>query len=42
MRRPQAGVRAALCAAHHPEYGFPDPTRVEIQRSVYGKLAWRY
>jgi iron complex outermembrane recepter protein len=27
---------------HHPEYGFPDPSRVEIQRSVYGKLAWRF
>jgi hypothetical protein len=27
---------------HHPEYGFPDPTRVEIARSVYGRLAWRY
>jgi iron complex outermembrane recepter protein len=27
---------------HHPEYGFPSPTRVEIQRSVYGKVAWRY
>ncbi len=27
---------------HHPEYGFPDPTRAQIQRSVYGKLAWRY
>jgi iron complex outermembrane receptor protein len=27
---------------HHPEYGFPDPTRVEIQRSVYGKFVWRY
>jgi iron complex outermembrane receptor protein len=27
---------------HHPEYGMPDPTRVEIQRSVYGKVAWRY
>jgi iron complex outermembrane receptor protein len=26
----------------HPEYGFPDPARVEIERSVYGKLAWRY
>jgi iron complex outermembrane receptor protein len=26
----------------HPEYGFPDPSRVEIERSVYGKLAWRY
>ena len=27
---------------HHAEYGFPDPTRVEIQRSLYGRLAWRY
>jgi iron complex outermembrane receptor protein len=27
---------------YHPEYGFPGPTRVEIQRSVYGKFAWRY
>jgi iron complex outermembrane receptor protein len=27
---------------HHPEYGFPAPTRVEIERSVYGKLVWRY
>jgi iron complex outermembrane receptor protein len=27
---------------HHPEYGFPLPTRAEIQRSVYGKVAWRY
>ena len=26
----------------HPEYGATDPARVEIQRSVYGKLAWRY
>jgi len=26
----------------HPEYGFPDPMRTEIQRSVYGKLAWRF
>jgi iron complex outermembrane recepter protein len=26
----------------HPEYGFPDPARVEIERSAYGKLAWRY
>ena len=26
---------------HHPEYGFPGPTRVEIERSVYGKIAWR-
>jgi len=26
---------------HHPEYGFPGPDRVEIERSVYGKIAWR-
>ena len=26
----------------HPEYGFPSPTRVEIRRSVFGKIAWRY
>ena len=27
---------------HHAEYGFPSPTRPEIQRSVYGKLVWRF
>jgi iron complex outermembrane receptor protein len=27
---------------HHPEYGFPEPTSVEIERSVYGKVVWRY
>jgi iron complex outermembrane receptor protein len=27
---------------HHPEAGFPDPTREEIARSVYGKLALRF
>jgi hypothetical protein len=26
----------------HPEYGFPNPTRVDIERSAYGKIAWRY
>ena len=26
----------------HPEYGFPDPSRVEIERSAYGKFTWRY
>jgi iron complex outermembrane receptor protein len=26
----------------HPEYGFPDPARVQIERSAYGKVAWRY
>jgi iron complex outermembrane recepter protein len=31
-----------LLHARHTEYGYPDPTRPEIERSVYGKLAWRY
>ena len=26
----------------HPEYGFPGPTRPEIERSAYGKFTWRY
>jgi iron complex outermembrane receptor protein len=26
----------------HPEYGFPEPTRPEIERSAYGKFTWRY
>ncbi|MDB6127837.1 MAG: TonB-dependent receptor, plug [Verrucomicrobia bacterium] len=26
----------------HPEYGYPSPARGEIQRRVYGKVAWRY
>lgn len=26
----------------HAEYGFPDPSRVEIERSAYAKLIWRY
>jgi iron complex outermembrane receptor protein len=25
----------------HPEYGLPGPTRVEIGRSVFARLAWR-
>jgi iron complex outermembrane receptor protein len=25
----------------HPEYGFPDSSRVEIARSVYAKVTWR-
>jgi len=29
-----------LLHAHHPEYGFPEPTRVEIERSVYAKAMW--
>jgi iron complex outermembrane receptor protein len=27
---------------HHPEYGFPSPTREEIGRSVYGKMSWQF
>jgi iron complex outermembrane receptor protein len=27
---------------HHPEYGLPGPATVEIQRSVYGKVVWRF
>jgi iron complex outermembrane receptor protein len=26
----------------HPEYGFPSPARTEAERSIHGKLAWRY
>ncbi len=31
-----------LLHAHHPEYGFPSPTREEAQRSFYGKITWRF
>ena len=31
-----------LLQAEHPEYGFPSPARVEIQRSVYAKVVWRH
>lgn len=27
---------------HHPEYGFPDATRAEVGRSIFGKITWRY
>ncbi len=30
-----------LLHGRHPEYGFPSPGRVEIERSVYGKIVWR-
>lgn len=30
-----------LLHGQHPEYGFPSPARVEIERSVYGKITWR-
>jgi iron complex outermembrane receptor protein len=26
----------------HPEYGFPEPSRPEIERTAYGKFTWRY
>jgi iron complex outermembrane receptor protein len=26
----------------HPEYGYPNSSRVEIQRNIYGKAAWRF
>jgi iron complex outermembrane receptor protein len=26
----------------HPEYGYPDPSRVEIERSAYAKVIWRH
>jgi iron complex outermembrane receptor protein len=46
----QAGERLELSIVgqnllhnHHLEYGTPDSTpAVEIQRSIYGRLAWRY
>ena len=31
-----------LLHSHHPEYGFPSPTREEIERSIFGKVACRY
>ncbi len=31
-----------LLHERHPEYGIPAPTRVEIGRSVYGKVRWRF
>ena len=31
-----------LLHSQHPEYGFPSPTREEIVRSVYGKVAWHF
>jgi iron complex outermembrane receptor protein len=27
---------------HHPEYGFPEPAREEIGRSIYGKATWQF
>jgi iron complex outermembrane receptor protein len=31
-----------LLHGHEPEYGFPGPTREEIVRGFYGKVAWEY
>ncbi|MDB6100713.1 MAG: TonB-dependent receptor, plug [Gammaproteobacteria bacterium] len=31
-----------LLHGRHGEYGFADPAREEIQRSIYGKISWRY
>ena len=31
-----------LLHARHPEFGPPSPLRQEIQRSVYGKVTWRF
>jgi iron complex outermembrane receptor protein len=31
-----------LLHSRHPEYGFPDPARPEIERTAYGKFTWRY
>jgi iron complex outermembrane receptor protein len=27
---------------HHPEFGPPTPLREEVQRSLYGKITWRF
>ena len=27
---------------HHPEYGYPSPTREEIVRSVFARITWGY
>lgn len=31
-----------LLQDHHPEYGFPSPTREEITRSGYGRVTWQF
>lgn len=31
-----------LLHGQHPEFGFPTPNRVEIERSIYGKVQWRF
>jgi hypothetical protein len=27
---------------HHPEYGYPSPSREEIERTVFGQVSWGY
>jgi hypothetical protein len=36
-----AGVVADNLHAQHPEYGFPDPSRIEIQRSIFARIQCR-
>jgi iron complex outermembrane receptor protein len=31
-----------LLHAQHPEYGYPSPTREEIERAIFGKITWGY
>jgi iron complex outermembrane recepter protein len=31
-----------LLHAHHPEFGAPSPNREEVQRSIYGRIEWRF
>lgn len=31
-----------LLHPHHPEFGNPGPTRQEVPRSVFGRVAWRF
>jgi iron complex outermembrane receptor protein len=31
-----------LLHGHHPEYGFPAAAREEVERSLYGKMVWRF
>jgi len=35
-------VGTNLLHDRHPEYGKPGPERVEIERSAYGKIMWRF
>jgi iron complex outermembrane receptor protein len=32
----------SLLHDHHPEYGYPSPTREEIVRSVFARITWGY